>query len=135
MPHIEHITPPGLFELDGFSHIVTASGGRTAYIAGQGPFDENMQLVGRGDFHVQTVQAFRNLRRCLDALGATVEQIVSSTMYVVDLDDTRAGQFVDAMNVALDGKPFPPNASSLIGVARLGMADMLVEIAAVAVLD
>jgi enamine deaminase RidA (YjgF/YER057c/UK114 family) len=34
-----------------------------------------------------------------------------------------------------DGEPFPPNASSLIGVARLGHPEMLVEISAIAVLD
>lgn len=135
MPSVEHVNPPGLFQLKGFSQIVIASGARTAYIAGQGPFDERMNLIGPGDLHAQTVQAFRNLRTALAAVGATPEQVVSSTMYVVGLDDTRAAEFVRAMNVALDGQPFPPNASSLIGVARLGHPEMLVEISAIAVLD
>ena len=134
MSRIEHLSPPGLFRLEGRFQVVVSSGARTAYIAGQGPFDETMQLIGRGDFHAQTVQAFHNLRLCLAALEVGPERVVSSTIYVVDLDDARVEQFVAAMNVALDGKPFPPNASSLIGVARLGMPDMLVEIAAVAVL-
>ena len=56
-------------------------------------------------------------------------------MYVVGLDEERSATFVRAMNVALDGEPFPPNASSLIGVARLGHPEMLVEISAIAVLD
>lgn len=132
---IEHINPPGLFELDGFSQVVVAGGGRTAYIAGQGAYDAAMNLIGAGDLHAQTVQAFRNLRTALAALGVGPERVVSSTMYVVGLNAERTEQFVRAMNVALDGQPFPPNASSLIGVAALAHPDMLVEIAATALLD
>jgi enamine deaminase RidA (YjgF/YER057c/UK114 family) len=36
------------------------------------------------------------------------------------------------MNVALDGRAFPPNASTLVGVTRLGHPDMRIEISAVA---
>lgn len=37
---IERIHPDGLFKLDAFSQIVTATaGGRIAFIAGQGAFD------------------------------------------------------------------------------------------------
>ncbi|HQR04844.1 MAG: RidA family protein [Proteobacteria bacterium] len=135
MPTPEHLNPPGLFHLPGFSQIVVTSGGRTAHIAGQGAFDEKMNLIGKGDLHAQTVQAFRNLRTALAGLGVGPERVVSSTMYVVDLDDERAATFVRAMNEALDGQPFPPNASTLVGVTRLGMAGMLVEISAVAVID
>ena len=135
MPAIEHINPPGLLQLDAFSQVVVVSGGRTAYIAGQGPVDAGMNLIGRGDLHAQTVQAFRNLRTALQALGVGPDRVVSSTMYVVGLDEERSATFVRAMNVALDGEPFPPNASSLIGVARLGHPEMLVEISAIAVLD
>lgn len=135
MAKVEHINPPGLFTLDGFSQVVVASGGRTAYIAGQGPFDADMNLIGGDDLHAQTVQAFRNLRTALHALGVGPERVVASTMYVVDLDEARTATFVSAMNVALDGEPFPPNASSLIGVARLGHPAMQVEIAAIAALD
>ncbi len=135
MATVERINPPGLFELEGFSQVVVARGGRTAYIAGQGPFDAGMKLIGQGDLHAQTVQAFRNLRTALQALGVGPDRVVSSTMYVVGLDEERSATFVRAMNVALDGEPFPPNASSLIGVARLGHPEMLVEISAIAVLD
>jgi enamine deaminase RidA (YjgF/YER057c/UK114 family) len=40
-----------------------------------------------------------------------------------------------AFHSAWDGKPFPPNASSMIGVERLMLPGMLVEISAVAVID
>jgi len=129
---VEHVNPDTLFRLPGFSQIVVAPPGRLAFIAGQGPFDPDFNLVGGDDLHAQTVQAFRNLKAALAAVGARPADVVSSTMYVVGLDEASTETFIAAMNVALDGEPFPPNASSLIGVARLGHPAMRVEISAVA---
>jgi enamine deaminase RidA (YjgF/YER057c/UK114 family) len=39
------------------------------------------------------------------------------------------------MNEALDGAPFPPNASTIAGVTRLGHPAMKVEISAVAAIS
>ena len=133
---IERINPKGLFELDAFSQIVTASGGgKLAFIAGQGAFDAGFELVGPGDLHAQTVQAFKNLRTAVEAIGGRVDQIVSTTLYLVGLDASKVEVFSRAMAVALDGKPFPPNASTMVGVERLAMDGMLVEISAVAIVD
>ena len=131
---IERINPDGLFVLDAFTQVVTAGGGgRIAFIAGQGAFDESFALVGPGDLHAQVVQAFKNLRRAVEAIGGSVDQIVSSTMYIVDIDAEKVEIFGRAMAEALDGKPFPPNASTMVGVQGLAMDGMLVEISAVAV--
>jgi enamine deaminase RidA (YjgF/YER057c/UK114 family) len=133
---IERVNPDGLFKLDAFTQIVTAeSAGKVAYIAGQGAFDADFKLVGPGDLHAQTVQAFRNLRTAVESVGGRVDQIVSTTMYVVDITPEKVGVFGRAMAEALDGRPFPPNASSMIGVQGLAAEGMLVEISAVAVLS
>jgi enamine deaminase RidA (YjgF/YER057c/UK114 family) len=129
---VKHVNPDTLFKLPGFSQIVVASPGRLAFIAGQGPFDPEFRLVGGTDLFAQTVQAFQNLKAALAAVGATPADVVSSNFYIVGLDGERTDIFVEAMNAALDGKPFPPNASTLVGVTRLGHPDMLVEISAVA---
>ena len=129
---IEHRNPDTLPKYPGFSQVVVAPAGRLAFIAGQGAFDVDNRLVGDGDLHAQVVQAFRNLTAALAAVGAAPTDVVSSTFYVVDLDEERTATFVAAMNEALDGDVFPPNASSLIGVTRLGVSSMLVEISAVA---
>ncbi|MCP4036258.1 MAG: RidA family protein [bacterium] len=132
---IKHQNPDGLFALDGFTQIVTVeNAGKVAYIAGQGAFDADFQLIGSGDLYAQTVQAFRNLRTAVESLGGTVEDIVSSTLYVVEITPEKVEIFARAMAEALDGKPFPPNASSMIGVQGLAAEGMLVEISAVAVL-
>ncbi|MCP5070272.1 MAG: RidA family protein [bacterium] len=132
---IKRQNPDGLFALDGFTQVVTVeNAGKVAYIAGQGAFDADFQLIGSGDLYAQTVQAFRNLRTAVESLGGTVEDIVSSTLYVVEITPEKVEIFARAMAEALDGKPFPPNASSMIGVQGLAAEGMLVEISAVAVL-
>jgi enamine deaminase RidA (YjgF/YER057c/UK114 family) len=132
---IERLNPEGLFELDAFTQIVTATGGgKIAHIAGQAAFDAKFNLVGTGDLHAQTVQAFRNLRTAVESLGGQVDHIVSTTMYIVEITPEKVGIFGRAMAEALDGEPFPPNASSMIGVQGLAVEGMLVEISAVAVL-
>lgn len=135
MVEIERIDPKGLFVLDAFTQIVRTKGGRLAFIAGQGAFDENFQLIGAGDLYAQVVQAFRNLRTAVEAIGGTPEQIVSTNMYIVGLDAKKVEVFQQAMAVALDGKPFPPNASTMIGVQSLAGEGMLVEISGFAVVD
>jgi enamine deaminase RidA (YjgF/YER057c/UK114 family) len=129
---VEHHNPETLFRLPGFSQVVVAPSGRLAFVAGQGPFDSGFNLIGGEDLKAQTVQAFRNLAAALAAVGASPADVVSSTMYVVGLDEATTATFVVAMNEALDGMPFPPNASTLVGVTRLGHPAMKVEISAVA---
>jgi len=128
----QHVNPDTLFKLPAFSQIVVAPPWRLAFIAGQGPFDAGFNLIGADDLHAQTVQAFRNVKAALAAVGAAPADVVSSTFYIVGLSEETTQTFVDAMNVALDGQPFPPNASTLVGVTRLGAPGMLIEIAAVA---
>jgi len=132
---IERINPKGLFVLDAFTQIVRTRGGRLAFIAGQGAFDAQFKLIGEGDLHAQVVQAFRNLRTAVESIGGQVEQIVSTNMYIVGLDAKKVEIFGKAMAVALDGKPFPPNASTMIGVQSLAGEGMLVEISGFAIVD
>ncbi|MBW2268655.1 MAG: RidA family protein [Deltaproteobacteria bacterium] len=130
---IEHINPSGLAEPTGYSHVVATSGGRTLYLAGQGAYDANGKLVGAGDYEAQTRQAFRNLVTALEGAGGGPENIVFCTIYVVRLDDAALGAFIRGMNDALDGRPMPPSASTMVGIERLAYEEMLVEINAVAV--
>lgn len=132
---IRHLNPEGLFRMpDAFSQVVTSPPGKLVFVAGQGSFDADMQLVGAGDYEAQAKQAFRNLRTALAAAGAGPEHVVSSTLYVVSLTPEALTAFARGMNQALDGRPFPPNASTLVGVQSLAYPGMLVEICATAVL-
>ena len=132
---IRHVNPDGLLAMpEAFSQVVTATPGKLVFVAGQGAFDADRKIVGPGDYCEQTKQAFRNLRTALAAVGAAPEHVVSSTMYVRDLHPEALLAFVRGMDEALDGKPFPPTASTVVGVQSLGYPEMLVEVSAIAVL-
>ncbi|MCG3169515.1 MAG: putative aminoacrylate peracid reductase RutC [Pseudomonadales bacterium] len=131
----QHINPDTLMKLPSYSQLVVASGSRTVYVAGQGAFDHEMRLVGAGDYYAQTVKVLQNLATALAAAGACPGDVVSSVMYVKNLNPEVMEQFGRALNDALGDQPFPPNASTLVGVQALGHPDMLVEISAVAVID
>jgi enamine deaminase RidA (YjgF/YER057c/UK114 family) len=132
---IQHVNPKGLLEMAAaFSQVVTATPGRLVFVAGQGAYDAQRKLVGAGDYYAQAKQAFRNLRTALAAVGAEPQHVVASTLYVKDLHADALDAFARGMNDALDGKPFPPNASTLVGVQSLAYPEMLVEVSAIAVL-
>ncbi len=132
---IEHINPEGLLEPQGYSHVVTATAGKTVYIAGQGAMDKDWKIVGAGDHYEQTKQAFKNLMTALKAAGATPKDIVKCTIYVVGLDEDAVNKFTRGMSAALDGELLPPTASTLVGVERLFLEEMLIEVDAIAVID
>jgi len=131
---IEHINPSTLPDAQGYVHVVKASGGTTLYIAGQGSYDVDGNLVGRNDHYAQFKQAFTNLRNALAAVGAGPEHVVKATFYVVDSTEAILGDLIRGMNDALEGK-FLLTASTFIGVERLAFDEMLVEVDAIAVID
>jgi enamine deaminase RidA (YjgF/YER057c/UK114 family) len=60
--------------------------GDTVYIAGQAAIDVDGKVVGKGDVEAQAVQVMENLVACLDAAGATVNDIVKLTTFYLDRD-------------------------------------------------
>ena len=102
--------------------------GNTIYVSGQIGHDENMQLVeGR---EAQIVQAFENLKKVLEAGGATMNDIVDLTSFHDDMRDLSLFMQVKDRYLTRD---FP--AWTAIGAAQLcGAPGYIVEIKAVAVL-
>lgn len=129
------IDPAGLFKIDGFHQVMTSTRAKTVYIAGQVAYDENMALVGAGDYRAQTIRALQNVATAAVAAGARPEDIVSSTLYIRDMDSDANRAVMQGMATALKGTPFPAHAFNLVGVASLADPRILVEISAVAVTD
>ena len=48
--------------------------GATIHIAGQAPFDENGQVVGRGNFLAQFSRVMSNLKTTIEAVGGRPDQ-------------------------------------------------------------
>lgn len=89
---IQHINPEGLSRNPVFSHIVTTQGnGKTVYIGGQDAVNAKGEIVGKGDIATQTEQVMKNLQIALSACGATFENLVKLSIYVVQGQDMRSG--------------------------------------------
>lgn len=127
------INPDGMNRPGTYTPVVTVRGGRAVYISGQVALDDRGKLVGGGDLKAQTEQVYRNLGLALKGAGATFNDVVKITTYVVNykpeyrsvMHDVRSRHF---------SKDNPP-ASTLVGVQSLATADFLVEVEAVAYVE
>jgi enamine deaminase RidA (YjgF/YER057c/UK114 family) len=127
------LNPSTLPPAAGYSQIVKVSGGTTIYIAGQVAWDEAGRLVGGEDFEEQARQVYRNLVTALAEAGATPSDLVKVGIYVVhhDLDKLEVIRSVRDEILNVD----PPPASTLLGVERLALPDLLIEVDAIAVVE
>ncbi len=67
----------------GYSRAVKV--GTRIYVTGTTATDENSNIVGVGDGYAQSVQAIKNIEKALQALGATLENVVRTRMFVTDI--------------------------------------------------
>jgi enamine deaminase RidA (YjgF/YER057c/UK114 family) len=131
MSHVERVNPPDLAAPSGFSHAVVATG-TTVHLAGQTAMDPAGRIVGDGVV-AQFEQALSNLLVALEAAGGAPHELVSLTVYIVDMDDYRAhAREIGRVWKRLAGTDYPAMAG--VGVARLWDAEALVEVQGVAVL-
>ena len=116
----------------GFTNTVACSsnGTKTIYISGQVGYAD-----GRvGDtFEEQANMAYDNLVKELESAGAGVEDVVKVNTYVVDLnrDKSKALRKAKDRYFIQDNQP----ASTMLGVSALVMAELLVEVEAIAVVE
>ena len=124
----EVIAPDNVFKARGYSHAFKV--GNTIYVAGQAPFDQDMRLVGKGDIVAQAELSFENLKRVLQAGGATMADIVMLTYYFKNIDDlAKTG---DVLREHFQ-RPYPP--ATALEVSRLVDPDQLIEVDAIAVVE
>ena len=128
---IERINPDDLARPSGFSHAVSATGGRLVFLAGQTGYGPDGGIVG-GGVVPQFEQALGNLLVALRAAGGQPGDLVSLTIYAVDLEDYRAhAREIGEVWRRLCGGEYP--AMAAIGVSRLWDSDALVEVQGAAV--
>lgn len=107
----------------GYSRAVKV--GTRIYVTGTTATGENSEVVGVGDAYVQTVQTIKNIEKALKALGAGLENVVRTRMFVTDI--SRWEEFGKA-----HGEFFASimPATTMVEVSRLIDAEMLIEIEA-----
>ncbi len=98
-----------------------------AYLSGQIPLDPATGKVVEGDIAIQTARVLDNLSAVLEACGASLENVVKTTVYIKDM-----GEFARMNEVY--GRYFAANppARSTVEAARLPR-DVRVEIDAIAI--
>jgi enamine deaminase RidA (YjgF/YER057c/UK114 family) len=124
MTHRQKISSGAKWEpIVGYSRAVRV--GNRIYVTGTTALDENGEIVGIGDAYAQTVQALRNIERALNRLGAGLEHIVRTRMFVTDI--SRWEEYGRAHGELL--REVMP-ATTMVEINALIDARMLVEIEA-----
>ena len=127
---VERINPAELGRPSGFSHAVAVTAGRMVFLAGQIGLGRDGKLVS-GGVVAQFEQALANLLIALGAAGGHPGDLVSLTIYLVDLEDYQAhAKEIGAVWRRLAGAEYPATAG--VGVARLWEPGALVEIQGIA---
>lgn len=132
---VELVHPERVHRVDVHHQVAVAHGSRIVHLAGQVSWDIEGNLVGRDDVAAQAETCYLNVAAALDAVGATAADLAKVTVYVVDLDEAKAEQFVVGREraAATLGVAFQ-QPSTWIGVTSLAAPGYLVEVDAVAVL-
>jgi enamine deaminase RidA (YjgF/YER057c/UK114 family) len=130
----ELLNPKGLERPLGYAHVAKVTGGNIVYVAGQAPFDENGQVVGKGDFVAQFAHVIRNLKTAVEAAGGRPDQYAVLTMYITDLQAyLNNRKSLGRAYREVFGTYFP--AITLVQVRSLYNPDCMVEISGIAVID
>ena len=127
---ISLLRPSGLVQSPAFSHVAVIPPQATQiHVGGQNAVDAEGRLVGGDDVVGQVEQTMTNLRTALAAAEATMDDLVSLTVLMVEGVDLQAGYGAAARNLPVgDGAPLVTAAI----VRSLAVPGALVEVSAVA---
>lgn len=109
-----------------YSQSVVATGS-LVFVSGQIPIDPTTGSIVSGDIAAQARQSLKNVKAILDEAGASLENVVKTTVFLSDMDD-----FATMNSVYTEFFTHDCPARSAIQVARLPK-DVKVEVEAIAV--
>ena len=125
---IQRINPSKLqTPLAAYSQVVKK--GPIITTAGLIPTNTDGSIVGEGDIKKQTTQTLENLVNALAAVGATLDDVVKTTIYLSNLENFK--EMNEVYNKYFEKNP---PARTTIG-AQLVLPSLLFEIDAIAIID
>ncbi len=115
-----------------FCHGVKVSSGQLVFVSGQVAYNNQGEIVGKGDIKVQTRQVLENIKAVLQMAGASMQDITKVTVFV-----TNMAHLAQIHKVRAEYWPDPQQypASTLVEVKSLVHPDLLIEIEAFAVIE
>jgi 2-iminobutanoate/2-iminopropanoate deaminase len=120
-----HVCPPK----GPYSQAIAVSGPvRTIYTGTITALDVDWNVVGKGDIRLQTTKTLENLAQILAAGGATLQNVVKMTWYLVHIEHMT--EVAEIRNAFFRGHA---PASGTIPINKLFYPDLLLEMDAVAV--
>lgn len=114
--------------LVGYSRAVRV--GKVVHVSGTTATDAEGKVIGIGDPGAQTFQALTNLRKALEAVGAKLEDVVRTRIYVTDIS---RWDEVGKVHRSFFKEIRP--ATTMVEVKNLVSPQMLVEVEAEAILS
>ena len=127
------VNPPGMKPLGMYTQVTVAQGDSIAFISGQVATDAAGKVVGADDIQAQAVQVFENLKLALGGIGATFENVIKFTIYIVGLTQERRKAVMDVRGRYISHEN--PPAATMVGVDQLVEPELLVEVEAVVAID
>ena len=125
------INPPELFVGKAFSQTFSVEGAkRLVFIAGQIDCDRDGRVRNPGDLEAQLKGTLDNLDIALRAQGATMHDLVKVNVYIVGLQPAQTPKIRDIRAAYFNAEK--PPAVTLVGIERLSMDGLLVEIEGIA---
>jgi reactive intermediate/imine deaminase len=88
--------------------------GNTIWVSGQIPLDPKTQELVKGDVEAQVRQVFENLKAIVAAAGASFDDVVKATVFLIDLSHFG---LVNKVMAEYFREPYPARAA--VGVAAL----------------
>jgi len=126
---ITRLQPDGLVVSPAFSHVGVVPGGATTiYVGGQNGVDADGKIVS-DDVAEQSARAIDNASTALEAVSASLADVVQWTVFMAEDADLNAAY--EAIGPRLAGPGAPPLVT-MARVAALGVPGALVEVSAIA---
>jgi enamine deaminase RidA (YjgF/YER057c/UK114 family) len=115
---VELIRADRLYPGVPYAYASIAPPGAMVFTAGACPLDQDEKIVGVGDVQRQARQVMANLTEALAAAGASLSDVLKTTVYVASSDRADLVAAWDVVSAAFAEHDAP---STLLGVTTLGL--------------